>query len=231
MGKLDMKLFGSSLFGQAITAAGVGAALLLSVSAGNAQNSGPFAGFDGAWSGTGIVSLADGATERIRCKADYKVNGTGMEGSVNRVAGSRVIEREFEQGRGGQARAGTAEPDACRCKAAKICDRARRRWRFHTITRPVPAPRASGANNSTRSAGRWRPRARTCRSAPYLPLRRDRRARPRHQDFPGSDAAQSQSHDAGLRRIRGARGAQPSRRSLRRGVQAGNRRRIARTDR
>jgi hypothetical protein len=77
MGKLDMKLFGSSLFGQAITAAGVGAALMLSVSAGQSQSSGPFAGFDGAWSGTGTVVLSDGATEHIRCKADYKVNGTG----------------------------------------------------------------------------------------------------------------------------------------------------------
>jgi len=78
MGKLKMKLCGSSLFGQAIKAASVGAALLLSVSAGQAQSSGPFAGFDGAWSGTGTVSLSDGSTERIRCKADYKVNGTGM---------------------------------------------------------------------------------------------------------------------------------------------------------
>jgi len=78
MGKLNMKLFGSSLLGQAITAAGVGAALMLSVSAGQAQSSGPFAGFDGAWSGTGTVALSDGSTERIRCKADYKVNGTGM---------------------------------------------------------------------------------------------------------------------------------------------------------
>src|ERR1700687_4391760 len=77
MGKLDMKLFGSSLFGQAIRAAGVGAALLLSVSAGNAQ-SGPFAGFDGTWSGNGTVALSDGTTERIRCKADYKVNGNGL---------------------------------------------------------------------------------------------------------------------------------------------------------
>ena len=33
-----MKLFGSGLFGQAIKAAGVGAALLLSVSAGYAQS-------------------------------------------------------------------------------------------------------------------------------------------------------------------------------------------------
>ena len=72
-----MKLFGSSLFGQAITAAAVGAALMLSVSAGQAQSSGPFAGFDGAWSGTGTVALSDGSTEHIRCKADYKVNGTG----------------------------------------------------------------------------------------------------------------------------------------------------------
>ena len=72
-----MKRFGSILFGQAIKAAGVGAALLLSVSAGQAQ-SGPFAGFDGAWAGNGTVALSDGTTERIRCKADYKVNGTGL---------------------------------------------------------------------------------------------------------------------------------------------------------
>ena len=72
-----MKLFGSSLVGQAIKAAGIGAALMLSVSAGHAQ-AGPFAGFEGAWSGNGTVALSDGTTERIRCKADYKVNGSGL---------------------------------------------------------------------------------------------------------------------------------------------------------
>src|SRR6201989_895446 len=77
-GKLDMKLFGFGLFGQAIKAAGIGVALMVSVSAGNAQSGGPFAGFDGAWSGTGTVALSDGTTERIRCKADYKVNGSGL---------------------------------------------------------------------------------------------------------------------------------------------------------
>jgi hypothetical protein len=77
MGKPDMKLFDSGLFGQAIKAAGVGAALLFSVSAGHAQ-SGPFAGFDGAWTGNGTVSLSDGTTEHLRCKADYKVNGSGL---------------------------------------------------------------------------------------------------------------------------------------------------------
>lgn len=63
--------------GQAITAAAVGAALLFSVSASSAQ-SGPFVGFDGAWSGTGTVALSDGSTERIRCKANYKVGGGGL---------------------------------------------------------------------------------------------------------------------------------------------------------
>src|SRR5215471_394690 len=73
-----MKMFGFSLSGQAIAAAGVGAALMLSVAAGHAQSSGPFAGFDGAWSGNGTVSLSDGTTEHIRCKAEYKVNPNGL---------------------------------------------------------------------------------------------------------------------------------------------------------
>jgi hypothetical protein len=73
-----MKLFGSGLLRQAITAAGVGAALMLSVSASPAQaQSGPFAGFDGSWSGNGTVALSDGSTERIRCRAYYKVGGGG----------------------------------------------------------------------------------------------------------------------------------------------------------
>ena len=73
-----MKLFGSSLIGQTLTAAGVGAALLFSVTAGHAQAAGPFAGFDGNWSGTGTVALSNGTTENIRCKADYKVNASGL---------------------------------------------------------------------------------------------------------------------------------------------------------
>jgi len=72
-----MNRFGSGLFGQVIKAAAVAAALGLSASAGYAQSR-PFAGFDGAWSGNGTVSLSDGSTERIRCRADYKVNGTGL---------------------------------------------------------------------------------------------------------------------------------------------------------
>ena len=78
MGTRTMNSFSSILFGRALTAAGIGAALLLSVSAAGAQASGPFAGFDGSWSGTGTVALSNGTTERIRCKADYKVTATGM---------------------------------------------------------------------------------------------------------------------------------------------------------
>jgi hypothetical protein len=72
-----MKLSVSGLFGQSIKAAAVGAALMLSMSASHAQSS-PFAGFNGSWSGTGTVSLSDGTTEHIRCKADYKVNSSGL---------------------------------------------------------------------------------------------------------------------------------------------------------
>jgi hypothetical protein len=73
-----MKSLVSGLFGPAVKSAAVGAALLLSLSASHAQSSSPFVGFDGAWSGTGTVTLSDGTTERIRCKADYKVNGSGL---------------------------------------------------------------------------------------------------------------------------------------------------------
>ena len=73
-----MKRFGSSLFGRTVGAAAMGAALLLSVSAGHAQSAGPFAGFDGSWAGSGTVALSNGTTEHIRCKADYKVNATGL---------------------------------------------------------------------------------------------------------------------------------------------------------
>ena len=73
-----MKLFVSGLFGHAVKAAAVGIALMLSMATVHAQQSSPFAGFDGAWSGTGTVALSDGSTEHIRCKADYKVNGSGL---------------------------------------------------------------------------------------------------------------------------------------------------------
>lgn len=40
--------------------------------------SGPFAGMAGTWNGGGTVSLDDGSTERIRCRATYAVAGRSM---------------------------------------------------------------------------------------------------------------------------------------------------------
>jgi hypothetical protein len=38
---------------------------------------GPFVGLSGHWSGAGTVTLANGATERLRCKVAYAVNAAG----------------------------------------------------------------------------------------------------------------------------------------------------------
>ena len=72
-----MKRFGFGLSRRAVAAGIIGAAFALSGPASQAQ-SGPFAGFEGTWSGSGTVALSDGTTERIRCKADYKLDGTGL---------------------------------------------------------------------------------------------------------------------------------------------------------
>jgi len=70
-----MTLFSTKLVGQSLKAAGVGAILMLSATASQAQSASPFAGFDGSWSGNGTVSLSDGTSEQIRCRATYNVVG------------------------------------------------------------------------------------------------------------------------------------------------------------
>lgn len=71
-----MTIPSAKLLGHALKAAGAGAFLVLSVSASHAQSA-PFAGFDGNWSGTGTVTMSDGSSEKIRCRASYKVGGGG----------------------------------------------------------------------------------------------------------------------------------------------------------
>jgi hypothetical protein len=68
---------------QLIIAAAVFLTALLSGSASHAQ-SGPFAGLAGVWSGGGTVTLDDGSTERIRCRATYAVGdgGRGLNQSL-----------------------------------------------------------------------------------------------------------------------------------------------------
>jgi hypothetical protein len=55
------------------------ASLLAAVTFGSASfaQSGPFSGMAGNWSGGGTVTLDDGSTERIRCRATYAVSPSG----------------------------------------------------------------------------------------------------------------------------------------------------------
>jgi hypothetical protein len=66
-----------------ITATATLVAALAFSSAGYAQ-SGPFAGLAGVWSGGGTVTLDDGSSERIRCRATYAVGngGNGLNQSL-----------------------------------------------------------------------------------------------------------------------------------------------------
>jgi hypothetical protein len=59
-----------------IAAAATLAAVLTFTSTSYAQ-SGPFAGMAGNWSGGGTVTLDDGSSERLRCRASYAVGAGG----------------------------------------------------------------------------------------------------------------------------------------------------------
>jgi hypothetical protein len=54
---------------------------------------GPFSGMPGAWSGSGTISLADGSRERIRCRANYTMNGpNGLRQSLRCASDSYKFE-------------------------------------------------------------------------------------------------------------------------------------------
>jgi hypothetical protein len=69
-----MKLFNS--FARSTGVSAVFALALLS-SPIHAQSGGTFAGLAGNWSGTGTILVADGNSERIRCRATYNVGPGG----------------------------------------------------------------------------------------------------------------------------------------------------------
>ena len=58
---------------------GIAALVILAGSSVQAQRggSGPFAGLQGSWSGTGRIMLQNGGEERIRCRATYAVGENG----------------------------------------------------------------------------------------------------------------------------------------------------------
>ncbi|MDH2353151.1 hypothetical protein QCM77_22150 [Bradyrhizobium sp. SSUT18] len=63
----------------------IAAAVLFAAAIANSESkaqSGPFAPLAGSWSGSGIVILDDGSTERIRCRAKYAPIGPTLELSL-----------------------------------------------------------------------------------------------------------------------------------------------------
>ena len=61
---------------------------VLAASASSAFAEGPFSSFEGNWSGTGTVSVANGSKERLRCRAHYDVGGGGNTLSQNLTCAS-----------------------------------------------------------------------------------------------------------------------------------------------
>jgi len=58
-----------------LRAAAAAAALLMAPSLAYADT--PFANYAGNWSGNGTITIAEGGTERIRCRGTYTVDGSG----------------------------------------------------------------------------------------------------------------------------------------------------------
>jgi len=76
------KQFRTNLLGRRLLMA---AAVLLVTAVASSESkaqSGPFAPLAGSWSGGGTVTLDDGSTERIRCRAKYAPVGPTMEMSL-----------------------------------------------------------------------------------------------------------------------------------------------------
>jgi hypothetical protein len=55
----------------------VAAAVVWTAAVTSAAGAGPFAGFNGVWTGGGHIVFADGTKERIRCRATYVEGGGG----------------------------------------------------------------------------------------------------------------------------------------------------------
>lgn len=64
-------------FARALKGAAVALALLSSAAAARAMES-PFSNLNGFWSGPGVITLASGVKENIRCRATYSVDRAGI---------------------------------------------------------------------------------------------------------------------------------------------------------
>jgi len=65
-------------FSSSLASIGIAAALIFMLSVPESVAS-PFSGMGGAWAGAGRVTMRDGTSEPIKCKATYKVGNSGTE--------------------------------------------------------------------------------------------------------------------------------------------------------
>ena len=72
------------------------AAVALAAVSAHAQrgDGGPFAGFAGNWTGSGSITVSNGTSERIRCRAKYAVSdgGTGLQQDLRCASDSYKFE-------------------------------------------------------------------------------------------------------------------------------------------
>lgn len=68
--------FPATLNSRNVRSAAVAGALLLTPGLAHADSA-AFANFAGSWSGNGTITIAEGGTERIRCRGTYTVDGSG----------------------------------------------------------------------------------------------------------------------------------------------------------
>ena len=76
------KLFGTNVLNRRLLMAVAVLFVTAVASSESKAQSGPFAPLAGSWSGAGTVTLDDGSTERIRCRAKYAPVGPTMEMSL-----------------------------------------------------------------------------------------------------------------------------------------------------
>ena len=60
-----------------LTVAAAGLSALLALPSQGFASSSPFTGMAGSWSGGGVITMASGNKEKIRCRANYVVGGSG----------------------------------------------------------------------------------------------------------------------------------------------------------
>jgi hypothetical protein len=77
-------------------AAGIGLVALLVLASVAHGAGGPFANMSGAWAGRGIVTLASGAKEAIRCRANYNVDNTAANLKLSLRCSSDSYKFELE---------------------------------------------------------------------------------------------------------------------------------------